>query len=297
MLLFLFLSAAPKQENDLTESYKLGVIEKIGGMMTEAYENMGFEMKEHLEKKYREGRFKNTWDYTSFSRALNDEALSVCHDKHLRIHPVSSAEQRPKKSIMRPSIEARMIAGNIGYIELHSFMDKRARDVTDEAMAEISGASALIVDIRDNGGGSPDYVRYVSSYFFEGEVLLNSLYWRYRDQTEHFYTLRNVNGTKLPEIPIYVLVSDYTCSAAEEVAYNLQSRGSATIIGETTGGGAHPVKSMKVDEHIELILPVGRAINPVTRTNWEGVGVIPDIQVPAEDALKKANELASHPKP
>jgi C-terminal processing protease CtpA/Prc len=251
-------------------------------------------MKSHLENKYHEGRFADTKDYGTFARALNEEALSVCHDKHLRIRTVNAARTSNSHGHEGASIEAEMLNGGIGFIEIHSFMDPKAKELTDRAMKVVDGANALIIDIRENGGGSPEYVRYVCSYFFEGHVLLNSLYWRYRNKTDKFYTLEKVTGAKHPDIPLYVLVSGKTFSAAEEFAYNLQSRGRATIIGETTGGGAHPVNVMKVDKHIEMVLPVGRAINPVTGTNWEGVGVIPDIKTTPGKALDKALELINN---
>ena len=190
--------ALPKQTDILSEKYKAEVVGKISDMMTEAYvyEDVAYEMKAHLQNKLQQGRFSDTHDYATFSKALNDEALVICNDKHLRIRASKPAGEARRNEDSGPSIEARMLDNNIGYVELHSFMDPNAKKRTNEAMEVVENADVLIVDIRDNGGGSPDYVRYVCSYFFDGKVLLNSLYWRYRDKTDHFYTLENIPGSR-----------------------------------------------------------------------------------------------------
>jgi retinol-binding protein 3 len=148
----------------------------------------------------------------------------------------------------------------------------------------------LIVDLRQNTGGNPDMVQFLTSYLFGGEpVHLNSLYWRPRDSTDQFWTMPYVPGRRFgPDKKVYVLTSDRTFSAAEEFTYNLQTRQRATVVGDTTGGGAHPGGPRRVSEHFGVWVPSGRAINPVTSTNWEGTGVRPDVPVPTDQALQVA---------
>jgi len=110
--------------------------------------------------------------------------------------------------------------------------------------------------------------------------------------TEEFWTLRNVDGIKMPDVPIYVLTSNYTFSGAEEFAYDLQNQKRAVIVGEVTGGGANPGQMMSVNSSFIAFIPNGRAINPVTKTNWEGTGVTPDIEIAAPKALYEAQILA-----
>jgi C-terminal processing protease CtpA/Prc len=148
--------------------------------------------------------------------------------------------------------------------------------------------------VRRNGGGSPHTVAMLSSYLFDQPTHLNSLYWRERDRTDEFWTTREVRGKRFGQgKPVYVLTSRQTFSGAEEFSYNLKALKRATLVGETTGGGAHPGGVRRVHELFTVFVPTGRAINPVTRTNWEGTGVVPDVAVPADEALHRARELAA----
>ncbi len=137
----------------------------------------------------------------------------------------------------------------------------------------------------------------VASYLFDRRTQLDAVWTRRSGRTEELWTRdtvssRRFGGTK----PVYVLTSHATFSAAEALAYDLQARHRATIVGETTGGGAHPVRGRRIDEHFMIAVPYARAINPVTHTNWEGVGVTPDVKAPASDALATALRLIGEPK-
>jgi retinol-binding protein 3 len=132
-------------------------------------------------------------------------------------------------------------------------------------------------------------VQLVSSYLFDQPTHLNSLYFRPTDRTDQFWTLPHVPGRRFgQEKPIYVLTSSRTFSAAEEFTYNLQNLERATVVGDTTGGGAHPGGVRRVGEHFGVFVPSGRAINPVSNTNWEGTGVRPDVAVPTDHAMQTA---------
>ena len=132
----------------------------------------------------------------------------------------------------------------------------------------------------------------VSSYLFDKPTHLNDLYNRKDDFTTQYWTLPYVPGATLADKPAFVLTSKNTFSGAEEFTYNLKNLKRATVVGEVTGGGAHPVSGHRIDEHFTIGVPFARAVNPISKKNWEGTGVAPDVQVKAADALEKAEELA-----
>lgn len=135
-------------------------------------------------------------------------------------------------------------------------------------------------------------IKFILSYFFDKPTHLNDLYWRNGDRTEEFWTNEKVDGVKMSDVPVFVLTSKETFSGGEEFTYNVQTQKRGLIIGEVTGGGANPGGMFPAGNGIAVFIPTGRAINPITKTNWEGVGVKPDIEVPADDALEEAIALA-----
>ena len=191
--------------------------------------------------------------------------------------------------------------GNIGYIDLRGFAGAQyIEDTVEAAMRLVQGCETLIFDLRRNGGGDPSAVALITSYLYDPSepVHLNSLYSRPDDSTKEYWTHNQINTTlAMPDVPVYVLTSSMTFSAAEEFSYNLRNLKRATIVGETTGGGAHPVDhvlfhSDATDRYYQLVLPTARAISPITNTNWEGTGVKPHIECDAEEALDQALHAA-----
>ena len=187
-----------------------------------------------------------------------------------------------------------MLPGGIGYLKFNFFSgDPAAQKTASAAMNFLANCNAIIFDLRENGGGSPDMIAYLSSYLFDEPVHLNSFYNRPTDTTTDTWTQKDVPGQKLgPETPVFVLTSNYTFSGAEEFSYNLKNLKRGTIVGETTGGGAHPVRPVTLGQQMHITMPFARAINPITKTNWEGVGVKPHVETSADDALDKAIDLA-----
>jgi C-terminal processing protease CtpA/Prc len=164
------------------------------------------------------------------------------------------------------------------------------------AMNFLAGTRAIIFDLRANGGGDPAMVALLSSYLFAEPTHLNDLWERKTGTTQQFWTLPYVPGRRMDGKPVYVLTSHRTFSGAEEFAYNLKNLKRATIVGEVTGGGAHPVSPHRIDDHFVIGVPFARAVNPISKTNWEGTGVEPDVKVAAADALDTAVKLAMAPK-
>ncbi len=188
--------------------------------------------------------------------------------------------------------EVKILKGNLGYIKFNGFMDRAiAQRAIDSAYNFVAETRGLIFDISDNGGGSPDTVRAVCSYLFKEKTHLNSLFIRGENETIDFFT-EPVSGPLYVDKPVWVLVSKRTGSGAEEFAYNLQTRKRATIIGQSTWGGANPGGNVRLNDHFSMFVPTGMAINPVTKKNWEGTGVIPDVVTEIGNELEKALELA-----
>jgi C-terminal processing protease CtpA/Prc len=188
------------------------------------------------------------------------------------------------------------LPGNVGYIEIRYFTRPSwgSGDTAVAAMNFLANVNALIFDLRKCRGGNPGMVALISSFLLgeDEPIHINSLYWREEDFTQQYWTLPYVPGKQFDNIPIYVLTSKETFSAGEEFAYNLKALQLATLVGEATGGGAHPGSPYRIHPHFEVFIPVGRAINPITNQNWEGVGVLPDIPTSEEEALQIAYSMA-----
>lgn len=247
----------------------------------------------------------------TFIEKLTADLIGISRDKHIRVRysmqpiPVRkdrdepSAEEKAQYSAFMKRVnygfeKIEVLPGNIGYINLRNFSDPvEGADTVAAAMAFLHNTEAIIFDLRQNGGGEPAMVALISSYLFgDKKVHLNDLYFRGTGKTEEFWTDPKVPGKKYGEKDVYVLTSNRTFSGGEEFANNLKVLKRATILGETTGGGANPGGMVRLNEHFEVFIPTGRAINPVTKTNWEGVGVEPDVKVAKELALHTAQITA-----
>jgi Peptidase family S41/N-terminal domain of Peptidase_S41 in eukaryotic IRBP len=180
--------------------------------------------------------------------------------------------------------------GNVGYLDVRRVaVPANAGPAITAAMELVAGTYALILDLRHNGGGSPDGVLFWCSYLLDEEPThLNDIFHADTGQTRQFWTLPYVPGTRYVDRPVYVLTSSHTFSGGEEFCYNLQALGRAELIGETTGGGAHPTRGFPISPAVGIGIPFARSINPVTGTNWQGTGVVPDVAVPEAEAYDVA---------
>lgn len=293
---------------------KKEVIESISKMLTDNYvfPDKASEMTALLREKLKSGSYDDITSAMKFGDQLTKDLQSVSHDKHLNVlySPKQSEEIRNKavgekddkllpgriNSMKQENFgfkKVEILPGNIGYIDLRYFApEELSKETIAGAMSFVANSDALIIDLRNNGGGDPSGVRQICSYFFGDEpVHLNDLYYRPENKTDEYWTVNDIQGKKLTGIDLYVLTSGRTFSGAEEFSYNLKNLKRATIIGETTGGGAHPGDMMAAGEGYVAFVPTGRAINPITKTNWEGTGVIPDIDVKQEKALLTAQQI------
>src|SRR6202043_391552 len=186
-----------------------------------------------------------------------------------------------------------ILPNNIWYIKFDGFMDASFCGPTVvAAMGFVAHTDAIIFDLRQNGGGQPAMVTLIASYLFDKPTHLIDIYNRKEDSTTQNWTSSYLPGPRLAKIPVFVLTSKGTFSGAEEFAFDLKNQKRATIVGETTGGGAHPVSGHPVGDYFMVAVPFAKSLDPVTKTNWEGTGVEPDIKVATDDALATAARLA-----
>lgn len=282
--------------------------EELQAIITESAEQLeqkyvfpevGDKMAAHLRESLEAGRYDDLTDPAKLGQQVTEELRDICHDRHLGLRPAAPPQRRGPGSLMRRStnhgfLKTEILPGNIGYIKFNAFEpSEEALRVAAAAMEFVREADAVIFDVRENGGGSPRMIVCLTSYLFDKPTHLNSFYNRITDETTETWTTENEPAWRFPaDTPVYVLTSSYTFSAAEEFTYNLQCLKRATIVGETTGGGAHPVRGEFVGGRMQLRVPYARAINPITNTNWEGVGIKPDVESSAPDALDAAVEHA-----
>ena len=287
------------------------VIDAAVAKLTEHYvfPEVAKKMAEALREHQKTGAYESIREAPAFAKRLTDDLRAVSKDLHLGVQftpkplpegdPEPSAEAKAQKRKFLENVNcgfktAERLDGNLGYIKLDMFGDAEiCAPKATAAFAALGDVDALIFDLRDNGGGHPEMVAFVSSYLFGKRTHLNDIYDRKQDKTTQHWTKPDVPGKKYPKQPVFVLTSKKTFSGAEEFSYNLKNLKRATIIGETTGGGAHPTSGHRLDAHFKIGVPSARAINPITKTNWEGKGVEPDVKVPAADALDTAKKLAA----
>ncbi|WP_348717056.1 S41 family peptidase [Tenacibaculum sp. 190130A14a] len=298
MLFFIFLplSHFAQSKNDIIKSIKKLMMENY------IFLEKAKETNKHLDQLMLTNYFDKYTTPRDFARALSKEMQKITKDKHLNIAPPRTRRRRQNNMDFMSRHLSNLVRfrsrgfgridvleGNVGYVELKGF---RREDIpkVDDIMNYLSTTDAIIIDLRQNGGGN-GLGRYWSSYFLKEHTHLSGTYERRTDSRTEIKTIA-VKGRQRLDMPIYILTSNRTFSAAEAFSYDLQSRNRAIIVGETTGGGAHPVNYMRLPKGYGIIMPYARSISPVTKSNWEGVGVIPDVKTTKEEALNRALLLA-----
>ena len=285
-----------------------GVAEKVKAnyVFPEVGKRMAADVRARLENK----EYDAITGGEELAEVLTKHLREICKDKHLRVRhfpeplpkdvgrgPSPDQQKRMREQAALRNFGFRKVerlgAGGVGLLDLEGFMPAEVvGETAAAAMTFLANSEAVIVDLRQNGGGSPETVVLLCSYFFDQPTHLNDIYTRSTDRTRQYWTHPSLPGKRLTGKDVYVLTSERTFSGAEEFAYNLQSQKRATIVGETTGGGAHPTRGFRVGDRFGFGVPFARSINPVTKTNWEGTGVKPDVSVPAAEALHTAHLLA-----
>jgi hypothetical protein len=320
-LALVWLAALPALCQDakpaaLDAAQKQAIVDEVSQVLNKSYifAETAKKMEEQIRSRLASGAYDKLSDPAAFAQAVHQDLTAVSKDRHLRFQyapdmaanlkrlqsrnqdEVRAVQERQLQAAQRDDFGFRRVErlpGNIGYLDFRMFASAdQAGPTAIAALNFLAYCDALIIDLRQNGGGDPSQIQLMCSYFFDEPTHLNDLYNRSEDRTENYWTLPYVPGPKPVKADIYVLTSSNTFSGAEEFSYNLKNLKRATLIGETTGGGAHPTRPMIVQDKYVLAVPFARAINPVSKTNWEGTGVTPDVQVPADQAYDVAYQMA-----
>ena len=309
---------APPEPPDMTvdAAARKEVIENLIKRLNETYvfPDTAAKMEQAVRERVAKGEYDQITSARKFAEKLTADIREVSRDKHLGVR--YSAQPIPERAGAQrePSAEERerfrrdmarinygfqkveRLPGNLGYVQFRNFLDPEGGAETVAAVFNfLANTDAVIFDLRGNGGGDPAMVALISSYLFGPDpVHLNSLHWREGkgERVEEFWTRKEVAGKRYTGKDVYVLTSGRTFSGAEEFTYNLKNLKRATIIGETTGGGANPGGGNRLSKHFGVFIPTGRAVSPITKTNWEGTGVEPDVKVAADQALTTARIMA-----
>lgn len=223
----------------------------------------------------------------------------ITHDKHFVVgYRPPTDEPQAGYATFAPNFarnnnffyEAKRLAGNIGYLDFRLFpAHQDAMETAIGAMAMLAHTDALIFDVRYNRGGSPAMIVLLLSYLTDDYTHLNSFQNRSEDELWQTWTMPYVPGKKYLNKPIYVLTSSMTGSAAEEFSYDLQQLEWATLVGQTTAGAGHTVTMINLDDGYSVNVSNGRPINPISKTDWEGVGVTPHIETAIGEELITAH--------
>ncbi|AYQ34189.1 hypothetical protein DTQ70_19405 [Runella sp. SP2] len=256
-----------------------------------------------LTSQYKLGKYSQLTSLKDLADNLTEDIHSIHHDKHLRIEYDIKLEQdiirfnnsqEGKKEITELDIsneksqnfffrKLEILPSNIGYIEFTNFAlpSEEAQKTIRSAMQFLSHTDALIIDLRNNRGGSGKSNNLLG-YFFKEKTKTGRNFNRLTNTwTENFIAPADF----FLDIPVYVLTSKRTFSAAEGFAYILQNQHNAVVVGESTSGGAHLTRSFSLGNGLVGFIPYLRSENEKTHTDWEGTGVIPEVRTEAKNAL------------
>ena len=251
-------------------------------------------------------------DEITLTERLTRDLQEITGDRHLRVvfgggpgprrqgiaEPEEPKDHEARRLAMRRMgrldnfgiRQVERLDGNVGYLDVRRVaVPANAGPAIGAAMELVAGTYALIIDLRHNGGGAPEGVVFWCSYLLdERPTHLNDIFHADTGETRQFWALPYVPGTRYLDRPVFVLTSGRTFSGGEDFAYTLQALGRATVVGETTGGGAHPTRGFPISAAVHIGIPFARSVNPVTGTNWQGTGVVPDVPADAEQAYDVA---------
>jgi hypothetical protein len=274
-----------------------------------------------LRQRQQEGKYDGMTNGEQLAKQLTDDLRGVAHDLHMKVEfspglvpqfdaggppPASQAEWDQRSNFARRLIvgvnlrlmnfgvkKVDHLSPNIGYLQVSGFPPAfLVAEKYAAAMDKLADTDGLIVDMRDNSGGGPQSVALLISYFVDQRTRVNDIWDRDTGISTQHWTEDKLDGKRYGgKKPVVILAGPGTMSAGEDFTYTMQALKRATVIGERTWGGAHPARPYRLGDHFFAVIPGRRSISPITHTNWEGVGVIPDIATTPDNALAVAKDL------
>lgn len=295
----------PDRPRTIGDSERRRVIEGAAGLLDEFYvsPNVGHEMAVALRFAEKHGDYRSITDAWVFKTRLSDDLKAISHDLHLRVMYTpqwltGTVEEggepaHPQgKNCAFDKVER--YPNNVGYVKFDAFANSDAcTEVAIAAMRFLAHVDAIIFDLRDNHGGGGEIGAVLVDSLFTGPPHLEYVWNRTTGKTTQGGPVSYVPAERLGSIPVYILTSHGTFSAGENFAYVLQAAKRATVVGEVTAGAANIGRLHRIDKRFAIWIPDARPISTFTGTNWEGKGVIPDVKVPASEALNVARKLAA----
>jgi hypothetical protein len=306
-------AAAPQP---VTAEVSRSVVENVAGLVERMYvsPDTARMVAGHLRARTAAGAFDGAADNLALGTLLTEEIRTVSGDRHLAVRAAPAGMGPggpmvgPNPAAAAPSGPAAIgftrverLDGNVGYVELAGPLGRPGGGEADaavigEMLRGLDGTDAMILDLRRSPGGSAVLANVLLSHFLPAGVHSLSVYSRDTDETVHRHTLAEVPGPRRTEVPLYVLTSGRTFSAGEDIAFVLQSQGRATVVGERTAGGGRNNAMVPLGHGLVASISVTRVLDPRTgREAWERVGVAPDVEVAADDALTAALRHAGKP--
>ena len=286
------------------------VVDSLGKLILKNYifPDTAANMVKQIKRQLATGRYNNT-DPIDLAHRLTLDLRSIYNDKHLSVEYTADKNDGNSSYILEAAMQQRLaetarlqnygfssiavLNGNIGYVGLNGFFDlnDKSEQTVNSAFDFLRNVNTLVIDLRLNGGGQANMVHYISSLFYKEPTHLNDFCIRNMNTLQTNWSTPRTGSDHWDAVPLYILVSSYTCSAAEEFAYDMQSLHRAVIVGELTQGAAHPMEQVGLGNGFSVNIPFARPINPITKTDWEPLGVKPDRLVKSAGALDVAIRL------
>lgn len=308
VFLFVFTVILTAQNKVITTKEKKEILQSISDSLLDTYIDLDLakEMTLTLKLNIKSNKYKAITNPDEFSIIVTKDLQKVSNDLHLKLNyepkkiaqsklvmPEEMKIKREKMMAMKMAefnygfTEVKVLNGNIGYLNLRMFADiKYAKDAATSAMNFLSNTNAIIIDLRTNSGGVPSMMQLLSSYFIDTKpVLLSNFYERKTNSKTQLLTFETIDGKRMVDKPLYILTSKNTFSAAEAFTYTLKHLDKATVIGEVTKGGANRTKRVNINDQFTISIPYIESIHPITKSNWEGKGVEPNINIARKDAF------------